>query len=217
MPDYSTRRRIMVDTQVRPSDVTKFPVIDAMLAVPREVYVPPERREAAYVGENLTLAPGRVMLDPRTLAKMLDALDLLPSEAVLDIGCGLGYSSAVTARMAAAVVAVEENPAMADEAEATLAAQGVDNASVVTGPLAEGAPRHGPYDVILIQGGVETVPQAILDQLRPGGRIAALFMNGPLGVVRIAHSSASGLSWRDVFHAAAPVLPGFSRQKAFEL
>jgi hypothetical protein len=93
MPDYTTRRRVMVDTQVRPSDVTKFPVIDALLSVPRERYVPSERREAAYVGENLPLARGRVVLDPRTLAKMLDLLDLQPGEAVLDIGCGLGYSS----------------------------------------------------------------------------------------------------------------------------
>ena len=217
MPDYATRRRIMVDTQVRPSDVTKFPVIDAMLAVPREAFVPPERREAAYVGENLTLAPGRVMLDPRTLAKMLDGLDIQPSEAVLDIGCGLGYSTAVAARLADAVVGVEAIETLAAEAEAALAAQGVDNASVVAAPLAEGAPRHGPYDVMLVQGGVETVPPAILSQLRPGGRIAALFMHGALGVVRIGHNSPNGLNWRDMFNAAAPVLPGFSRERAFEL
>ena len=217
MTDYATRRRIMVDTQVRPSDVTKFPVIDAMLAIPRERFVPAERREAAYVGENLPLAPGRVMLDPRTLAKMLDLLDLRSGEAVLDIGCGLGYSTAVAARIAGAVVGVEEIAALAEEAETTLAEQGIDNASVVQAPLTEGAARHGPYDVIVIQGGVETVPAALTDQLRPGGRVVALFMEGALGTVCIAHKAPNGLSWRDAFNAAAPVLPGFARSREFTL
>ena len=217
MTDYATRRRIMVDTQVRPSDVTKFPVIDAMLAIPREAYVPPEKREAAYVGENLTLAPGRVMLDPRTLAKMLDLLDLRRDEAVLDLGCGLGYSTAVAARIAGVVVGVEEIAALAEEAETTLAEQGVDNASVVQAPLAEGAPRHGPYDVILIQGGVEMLPPALAAQLKPGGRVVALFMKGQLGTVRIGHMAANGLSWRDAFNAAAPVLPGFALSREFSL
>lgn len=217
MPDYAARRRVMVDTQVRPSDVTKFPVIDALLAVPRERYVPPERREAAYVGENLALAPGRVVLDPRTLAKMLDLLDLQPAEVALDVGCGLGYSTAVLARMVAAVVAVEEIAAFAEDAEATLAAEGVDNATVVTGPLAEGAAPHGPYDVILLQGGIETLPPALEAQLRPGGRVVAVFMEGPLGVVRIGLKGATGISWRDAFHAAAPVLPGFARRREFSL
>ena len=217
MSDYASRRRVMVDTQVRPSDVTKFPVIDAMLSVPREAHVPPERREAAYVGENLPLAPGRVVLDPRTLGKMLDQLDIRPDEAVLDIGCGLGYASAVAARIAGVVVGVEELPGLAEEAEAILAAQGVDNASVIAGPLTAGAPAHGPYDVVMLQGGVEVVPQAILDQIRTGGRIVALFMQGPLGVVRIGLKSPTGLSWRDAFHATAPVLPGFARERAFQL
>jgi protein-L-isoaspartate(D-aspartate) O-methyltransferase len=217
MTDYATRRRVMVDTQIRPSDVTKFPVIDAMLAVPRERYVPPGRREAAYVGENLPLGGGRVVLDPRTLGKMLDLLDLQAGEVALDIGCGLGYSTAVLARMVAAVVAVEEVEALADEAEAALAAEGVDNATVVNGPLVAGAARHGPYDVILLEGGIEVLPQGLIDQLRPGGRVAALFMEGPLGTVRLGLNGATGLSWRDAFNAAAPVLPGFARSREFSL
>ena len=110
MPDFNARRTMMVDTQVRPSDVTKFPVIDAMLSVPREAFVPNDRREAAYVGENLDLGGGRVLLEPRTLAKMLDALNIQDDEMVLDIGAALGYSSAVISQMAEAVVAVEGNP-----------------------------------------------------------------------------------------------------------
>lgn len=159
MVDFVKRRTMMVDTQVRPSDVTKFPIIDAMLSVEREAFVPDALREAAYVGENLTIAPGRVMLDARTLAKMLDALDLQPTDLVLDIGAGLGYSSAVVARMAEAVVALEDDEAMTAEAQRRLSEQGVDNVAVVTGPLVEGAPKHAPYDVILVQGAWRRCPR----------------------------------------------------------
>ena len=135
MPDFAQRRTTMVDTQVRTNDVTRYPVIAAMLHVPRECFVPEARREVAYKGENLDLAPGRVLLEPRTFAKMIDALDLRTTDLVLDLGCGLGYSAAVLARMAQAVVAVEPDPAMAAEAERRLAAQGVDNAAVVHADL----------------------------------------------------------------------------------
>jgi len=168
MTDFAARRVMMVDTQVRPSDVTKYPVIAAMLAVPREAYVPAALREAAYVGENLTLAPGRVLLEARTLAKMLDALDIRDDELVLDVGTGLGYSAAVIARMAEAVVAVETG-ALAAEAQAALAAERVDNVAVITGELADGSARHAPFDVIVIEGGVETVPDALTGQ-GPGWR-----------------------------------------------
>ncbi|MGY6410375.1 MAG: protein-L-isoaspartate O-methyltransferase family protein [Alkalilacustris sp.] len=217
MTDYAARRLIMVDTQIRPSDVTKFPVIDAMLAVPRERFVPTDRREAAYVGENIPLAPGRVLLEPRTLAKLCDALDLQPGEVVMDLGCGLGYSTAVLARMAGAVVGVEEVAGMAEEAEAALAEVGADNASVVAGPLTEGAAAHGPYDVIVLQGGIEVFPDTLVTQLRPGGRVGALFMEGALGVARVGYRTPEGMHWRSLFNAAAPVLPGFARRREFQL
>ena len=173
MSDFATRRVMMVDTQVRPSDVTKFPIIEAMLAVPREAYVPNALREAAYMGENVEIAQGRVVLEARSFAKMLDALDIQPGELVLDLGCGLGYSTAVIARLADAVVAVEEDEALAAEAQRTLSAEGVDNAAVIVGALASGDAKHGPYDVITIEGGVETVPDTLLAQLREGGRVGA--------------------------------------------
>ena len=217
MADYATRRRMMVDTQVRPSDVTKFPIIDAMLAVPRESFVPDALREAAYVGENLDLAAGRVVLEARTLAKMLDALDLSPGDLVLDVGTGLGYGAAVMARMADAVVALEADEALAAEAQRRLAEAGADNAAVVTGPLAAGMAKHAPYDAIVIEGGVETVPEALTAQLRDGGRIAALFMEGSLGTVRIGTMQGGRVTWRFAFNAAAPVLPGFARVRAFTL
>jgi protein-L-isoaspartate(D-aspartate) O-methyltransferase len=216
MSDFAARRVMMVDTQVRPSDVTKYPVIAAMLAVPREAFVPADLREAAYAGENLALAPGRVLLEARTLAKMLDALDIRGNELVLDVGAGLGYSAAVIARMAEAVVAVEADP-MAADAQAALAAERVDNVAVITGDLVAGSARHAPFDVIVIEGGVETVPAALIDQLRVGGRVGALFMQGALGIVRIGTRTADGMVWRDAFNAAAPVLPGFASKRAFAL
>lgn len=217
MADYSARRTTMVDTQVRPSDVTKFPIIDAMLSVPRERFVPAALREAAYIGENLELAPGRVILEPRTLAKLLDALDIQPTETVLDIGCGLGYSTAVLAKMAEFVVAVEDDAAIAEEAQTTLSETGVDNAAVMTGPLAEGSAKSGPYDVIILQGAVEEVPAAILSQLSEGGRIGCLMAEGALGVVRIGHRRNGQINWRFAFNANAPVLPGFAKKPAFAL
>lgn len=217
MTDYAARRTTMVDTQIRPSDVTKFPIIEAMLSIPREEFVPASLREAAYVGENLDLGRGRVTLEPRTLAKMLDALDVQRDELVLDLGCGLGYSAAVIARLAEAVVAVESDADLADEAQGILSREGADNVILHHGPLAEGAAQHGPYDAVVIEGAVADLPAAVTDQLKDGGRIACLFMEGALGVVRIGYKLDGGISWRFAFNASAPVLEGFERQAAFSL
>lgn len=217
MTDYKTRRIMMVDTQVRPSDVTKFPIIEAMLSVPRERFVPDAARETAYMGEHVPLGGGRVVLDPRILAKMLDVLNIQRDELVLDVGCGLGYSAAVISRMAEAVIALEEDESLAHDAEAELSANDADNVAVVTDPLVGGAPKHGPYDVIVIQGGVQIVPDAILAQLKEGGRIGCLYVEGALGTCRVGLKVAGQISWRDTFNATAPVLPGFSRAPAFQL
>ena len=156
MPDFAARRTMMVDTQVRPNDVTKFPIIEAMLAVPREAYVPDARREAAYVGENLDLGQGRWLLEPRNFAKMLDALDIQPGDRVLDIAAGMGYSSAVLARMAQAVVALEEG-ALAASAEAHLSVQDIEGVTVVEGRLEAGVAEAGPGvdAAYVVDGGAE--------------------------------------------------------------
>ena len=217
MADYTQRRTTMVDTQVRPSDVTKFNIIDAMLSVPRELFVPADRREAAYAGEHIDLGGGRVVLDPRTLAKMLDAVDIQSDEMVLDVGAGLGYSSAVAARTAEAVIALEENADLAGDAEQALAEASADNVAVVTGPLAEGAAKHGPYDVIMVQGAVQHMPESLTDQLKEGGRIIAIFTERGLGAVKVGYRIDDDISWRFAFNAGAPVLPGFEASRAFVL
>jgi protein-L-isoaspartate(D-aspartate) O-methyltransferase len=217
MSDYASRRRMMVDTQVRPSDVTKFPIIDAMLDIPREAFVPRDRAEAAYVSENIDIGSGRVVLEPRTFAKMLDTLDVTNDDLVLDIGAGLGYSCAVIARIAEAVVAVEDDAARVKEAQSLLNEHHSDNVIMHEGALSEGAPEHGPYDVIIIEGAVQQVPQTLLDQLKDGGRIACVFMEGALGVVRIGYRIDGSVSWRYSFNASAPVLAGFEKETTFAL
>lgn len=217
MSDHAARRTAMVDTQIRPSDVTKFPIIEAMLTVPREAFVPQELRDAAYVGKNLDLRDGRIMLEARTLAKILDALDISQDELVLDVASGLGYSAAVIARMAEAVVALEDDQTRADEAQANLSAQNVDNVVMHVGPLADGASEHGPYDVIIVQGGIEELPETLAAQLKEGGRIACIFMSGALGDVKIGQKSNGSITWRSAFNAGAPVLEGFGREREFAL
>jgi len=216
MADFTTQRTMMVDTQIRPSDVTKFPIIDAMLTVPREQYVPASLRLTAYMDGLLDLGGGRAMLEPRVLAKTLDALDIQPTELVLDLGCGLGYSSAVIAQLAQAVVAVEDNDAMASEAESALGSAGVDNVAVITAPLVDGAPQHGPYDVIILQGGAETLPESLTAQLKDGGRMACLMIEGNLGTCKIGLKTGNKISWRSAFNATAPILPGFYNTPAFQ-
>lgn len=217
MPDFTARRTMMVDTQVRPNDVTKFPIIEAMLSVPREAFVPDGAREAAYVGENTDLGGGRVLLEPRTLAKMLDALDIQPADKVLTLGAGLGYSAAIIGRMAGSVIAVEEIAALAEAAAGRLAAAGADNVTLRQADLTGGAAADGPYDRIFIEGAIERLPEAIAAQLKDGGRIVAIFMDGALGVCRIGHKSDGAVSWRFSFNATAPVLPGFETAPAFTL
>lgn len=217
MTDFTKLRTTMVDTQIRPSDVTKYAIIEAMLAVPREAYVPTQMRGAAYAGGEIALGGGRVILEPRTLAKMLDALDIQPDEMVLHVGSGLGYGTAVMARMAEFVVALEQDETLAREAEAALSEHGVDNVAVVRGALGEGVAKHGPYDVILIEGAIERLPEALAAQLKEGGRIACILVEGNLGTARIGYKIKGRISWRYLFNAGAPVLPGFEAEHAFAL
>ena len=217
MADFAQRRTTMVDTQVRPSDVTSFRILDAMLSVPRELFVPSEQMDAAYAGVNVPLGRRRVVLAPRTMSKLLQAADIQPDELVLDVGAGLGYSSALAARMAEAVIALEEDADLAGEAERALSEASADNVAVTSGALVDGAPRHGPYDVVLIEGAVQEIPDALVGQLKEGGRIVAIFLEDALGTARVGYKDAQGVSWRFAFNATAPVLPGFEKRREFAL
>lgn len=216
MTDFAAAREAMVDCQIRTADVTRYPIIDAFLNVPREEYVPQGFKPVAYLGDDIPLGSGRVILDPRVFAKMLDAINVGPKDLVLDVGCGLGYSSAILAHMAEAVIALEEDAELAEQAEANLTALNVDNAVVETGPLADGKNNHGPFDAIIIEGGIEVLPDGLADQLKPGGRIVAIFMTGRNGQAQLGISTPAGIAWRRIFDATAPVLAGFNETKAFE-
>ena len=215
MQDYAVAREYMVDCQVRPSDVTRYGIVEAMLAVPRERFVPSSKRSVAYAGEAVELTKDRWLLDPRVSAKMLDAAEIEPSDDVLDVGCGFGYSSAVLSRLCRSVIAIESDESMAKSAEETLSSLSCDNVAVLTGPLEAGADSEKPFDVILVQGGVSDVPDALFDQLSEGGRLVAVWMDGSLGQVRVSTKTGASISHRWIFDASAPVLPGFSKTAAF--
>ena len=217
MNDFATLRQVMVDTQIRPSDVTKFPILDAMLQIPREHFVPRDKRDVAYIGESVPLGADRVVMDPRTLAKLLDALDIAQSDLVLDIGSGLGYSSALLSRLAEAVVAIEDDEMRVADSEEVLQEMGLDNVFLLQGALNEGATQHGPYDVILIQGAVEDIPQSLIDQLKEGGRMGAIFTDRMNGEARIGYKHEGRMTWRFAFNATLPVLAGFRKAKKFTL
>ncbi|MEM6308229.1 MAG: protein-L-isoaspartate O-methyltransferase, partial [Pseudomonadota bacterium] len=216
MSDFDQRRVMMVDTQIRPSDVTKFPIIDAMLKTRREVFVPSDRVEAAYVDDVLDLGAGRCLLDARSFAQMLDALDLQRDDVVLDIGCGLGYSSAILGHMVEAVVAIEHSD-LAAEAQGLLAQENILNVAVLQNHLAQGAPDQGPYDAIILQGAIETLPDTIADQLAEGGRIVAIWRDGALGQMKIGYKIDGTVTWRFVTNASAPILSGYDKAPGFQL
>ena len=213
MSDYAKRRRMMVDTQVRPADVTKFPIIDAMLTVPREAFVPRDRMEAAYMSENIAIGGNRVILEPRTFAKMLDALALGNDDLVLDLGAGLGYSSAVIAHIAEAVVAVEDDEARLSEAESLLAEHHADNVILHGGALSEGAPEHGPYDAILIEGAVEEVPEVMECYLMSGEAdyLIRVLVRDANDYERVHREVLSGLPGVARLHSSFTIRRVFSR------
>lgn len=215
MTDMSALRTAMVDCQVRPSDVTRYAIIEAMLWAPRERFVPQALQPVAYAGAEIPLAPGRVMLEPRTLAKMLEAAAIGPQDRVLDLAPGTGYSTAVIARMATRVVAVEPDVGMAAQAAALLAGLGLGNARVQAGEAAAGSAADGPFDVIFVNGAVDHLPPALTAQLVDGGRLVALWRDGRVGQARVTRRAGAGLSSLAVFDAIAPVVPGFAQAPAF--
>lgn len=219
--DFAAARRNMVDNQVRPNGVTDLRLVAVLNEIPREHYVPAAKAALAYMDGSLAVAPvghgrpDRSLLKPMVLARMIQALDVAETDRVLDVACGTGYSTAVLARLAAQVVGLEETAGLAETAARLLAQAGVGNATVVSGPLEAGWPAGAPYDVILVNGTIETVPRALLGQLAEGGRLIAVVgpaLPGEVVLYRCVNREASGVP---VFDAAAPVLPAFSKPPEF--
>jgi protein-L-isoaspartate(D-aspartate) O-methyltransferase len=221
MADFQAARRAMVDGQVRTNDVTDLGIIAAMLEIPREVFVPQARAALAYLDRDVVIAdatatePARYLMKPMVLARLIQAADPGPRDRVLVIGAGTGYGAAVMSRLAGEVVALEENESLFQQAQSVLASLGSRNVTVIHGPLAGGAPASGPYEVILIDGGVETVPDGLCGQLSPYGRLVAVVRSGALGKGELFQPVEGKCCGRELFDANAPVLPGFSLAPAF--
>ncbi|MDP3895762.1 MAG: protein-L-isoaspartate O-methyltransferase [Mesorhizobium sp.] len=214
--DFSGLRTKMVDGQVRTTDVTNLPLIDAMLAVPRELFVPDARKSLAYIDEDLEIAPGRYLMEPSPFARLVQLAGVRSSDTVLDVGAGTGYSSAVLSKIAGSVVALESDAALADRARTALAAAGCGNVTVAEGALAAGHAANAPYDVIVLQGAVSHVPEPLFAQLRDGGRLVAVEGLGNSGIARIYVKHDGVVSGRPSFNAAIRPLPGFHTAPAFE-
>ena len=215
MTDFAEARRRMVDSQVRPADVTDRAIQAAMLTVPRERFLPRSKQAEAYADIEADIAEGRVMLRPRDFAKLLQAADVKPTDIVLDIACGRGYSTAVLARLAETVVGLENDDKLVSRATERLAEVGADNAVVVKGDLKAGQPKQGPFDVIVVNGAVDAVPQAWLDQLAEGGRLAVFLREGPVGRAVVFTKSGGAIGDRPVFDANVSRLPGFETEPGF--
>jgi len=215
MFDSAAARRMMVDGQVRTADVTNLDLIAAMLSVPRERFVPSSLAEQAYVDSDIAIGQGRALLKPMVLAKLIHAARVRSDDHVLDVGCGTGYSSAVLARLAGSVIALEEDAALARQAKEALAATGAAGVVVAIAPLIEGWPAAAPYDLILLNGATEITPEALGRQLKPSGRLACIFGRAPASKGMIYRLVEGRLVGRPIFDAAAPLLPGFVAPPAF--
>ena len=221
MENFDEARRKMVDSQLRTEDVTDHAVLEAMGELPREKFVPNKMRALAYIDEDILVreadevGPARYLMEPAPFARLAQLAEIASTDFVLDIGCANGYSTAVLARLADSVVAVETDAELAAQATENLIELGVANAAVVSGPLEAGYPAEGPYDVIFLGGAVETVPEALFQQLKNGGRIVGVVGYGRSALATLFTRSDGDVGSRPAFNAHLRPLPGFTKPKAF--
>jgi protein-L-isoaspartate(D-aspartate) O-methyltransferase len=212
--DYARARHAMVESQIRTADVTDPAIQAAMRSLPREFFVPEPLRPLAYADLELEVAPGRRLLRPRDLGKLLQALEPKPGEKALEIGGATGYGAAVLAVSGLDCTTLDQDSALYAAAESAFQAVGARVRRASTA-LADGWPENAPYDVILVNGAVEVVPQAWLDQLAEGGRLAVIVRDRAAGSARLYGKSKGAVAYRTVFDAAPPVLSGLERPKQF--
>ncbi|WP_419914969.1 protein-L-isoaspartate O-methyltransferase family protein [Hoeflea sp.] len=219
--DFELARTRMVDNQIRTTDVTSHPVLQAFLSVAREDFVPSNMRELAYIDDDIRIAsgqdgsPDRFLMEPSPLAKLLQLAGVKKSDVVLEIGCGTGYVSALLSLLADSVVALESDPSLAETAAESLSRLGYDNVAVVTGNLADGYKPEAPFDVIFVGGAVEVLPQALFDQLRDGGRLVVVEGTGNASKAKLYVCEGGHTSARRGFNTSVKPLPGFEKETEF--
>lgn len=215
---YATARFNMVESQIRTNKVTDPELLAAMLRLPRQIFVPAELASVAYVDRSLRIAPNRYLLEPLVLARLLQEAMVAPSDRVLVIGAGTGYSAAILGDLAASVVAVECDAGLADAARSNLAALAITNATVHAGPLEQGHPAGAPYDVILIDGMIAELPKQVAEQLADHGRLVTIrAQEGRSGAGMLYRKLGGSVSGRILFDAVSPFLPGFEPRPVFAL
>lgn len=207
--DFSAARRAMIDNQLRPQAVSDPLVVTAMATVPRELFVPDASRPLAYIDRMLPLGAGRAMSPPATVGRMLTEVEPKKGERVLVVGAGTGYTAAILFEMGLDVTALESDP----ELHSRLAQ--VPGVRAVHGELAQGVASEAPYDLIVIDGAVEFIPDALVDQLAPGGRLGACLVEGGVQRLVIGRRSSHGFGTKSLADAAAAPLPGFARPRVF--
>ena len=214
---FEIARKMMVDCQIRPSKVTDQNVLDAFLTVPREAFVSKHQQAVAYIDEDLPLSNGRNLMEPMVLARLVQALEIRAGDNVLVVGAASGYGSAIIAHLAGSVIAVETRAQTVEKAQETLVAHGIDNTAVVKSRLVDGYADEGPYDQILVEGGIETMPNSLLQQLAPKGRLAAVYRphDAPIGVASLWIRSGNGFTRKALFDACVPNLDEFNKKPEF--
>jgi protein-L-isoaspartate(D-aspartate) O-methyltransferase len=213
MVDFAQARRIMVDSQLRPFDVNNIPLLDAFNTVPRERFVAPGREALAYMDRDIPVTGGRSMLAPAVAARMIQALEVEPAMRVLDVACGLGYTTAVLAELGAQVIGLEDDETLAAAARERVAE--LAGVSIVTGPLDRGHSEGAPYDAILVNGSVDWRPEALLRQLKNGGRLVCVQGRGRAAKATLYVRAGEAFGPRSLFDAAVPALPAFRHDPGF--
>lgn len=208
MQDFSLARRTMVDNQLRPQGVTDRGVIAAMGKIERERFVPESARQLAYFDRSIRISPGRHLMPPAALGRLLTEAQPRPGERALVVGSGTGYSAAVLKEAGLDVVALESDQSLATQAEAA----GVET---VVGALADGWSKGAPYDLVLLEGAVEDVPVALAKQLAPGGRIAGAIVDRGIARLSVGTCAGGSIGWRSLADSDVESLPGFERPRAF--
>jgi protein-L-isoaspartate(D-aspartate) O-methyltransferase len=213
--DFARARDLMVETQVRTSDVTDAKVLAALRALPRERFIPAQKRALAYADAEVEVGPGRTLMRPRDIAKLLHALAPRAHERALEIAGASGYGAALLGLCCKEVIAHDPDPDLTFAARAALDSAGLSNVKTITAPTIDGCSADGPYDLIMLNGGAEFVPEAWLAQLAPGGRLAAIVRQGAAGAARLYTRAGDAVAYRTAFDAAPPLAPGLTRAPAF--